>query len=159
MLSFVNSNDKTMSAGVFFGTHMPACTNVGWWDSFWIKRRHIGSVMEDLSVSIKGFFDNLENNIIGYNDLMTHYKETEIDDLTAKGIIVEGAKEKVIPSSKIIPVVKEWEKPSFEYDDNNKNLYRLHNSFTTVMRCYKGNPIVSPKRSFKLMSVLNSYQK
>ena len=158
MLSFVNSNDKTMSAGVFFGTHMPSCTNVGWWDSFWIKRRHIGSVMEDLSISIKSFFDNLENNILGYNQLMDHYKETSIDDLTAKGIIVEGAKEKVIPSSKILPVVKEWDKPSFEYDNNEKNLYRLHNSFTTVMRCYKHNPIVSPKRSFKLMNVLNSYK-
>lgn len=157
LLSFFNSNDKTLSAGVCFGTIMPMCKNIGWWNSFWIKRKHIGNILEDLSNQIGTFFSLLENNIQGYNNLIEHYKETKIDDVTAKGIIVEGAKKKVIPSSKILPVVKEWENPSFEYDNDDKTLYRLHNSFTTVMRCYNNNPITSPKRSFGLINVLGEY--
>ncbi len=157
MLSFFNSNDKSLSAGVCFGTVMPMCKNVGWWKSFWIKRKHIGSIMEDLSSQINVFFSLLDNNVQGYNKLIQNYKETEISDVVAKGIAVEGAKKKVIPSSKILPVVKEWENPSFEYDDDRKTLYRLHNAFTTVMRCYNNNPITSPQRSFQLINVLSDY--
>ena len=157
LLSFFNSNNKSLSAGVCFGTIMPMCKNVGWWESFWIKRKHIGNIMEDLSSQIEVFFSLLENNIQGYNKLVESYKQTEIDDVTAKGIAVEGAKQKVIPSSKILPVVKEWENPSFEYDDDRKTLYRLHNAFTTVMRCYNNNPITSPKRSFQLINVLGKH--
>ena len=71
--------------------------------------------------------------------------------------MIEGAKQKVIPPSKVLSVLKEWEKPSFEYEDNDKNLYRLHNAFTTVMRCYKDNPISAPQRSFKLMNVFTKH--
>lgn len=113
--------------------------------------------MEDLSSQINVFFSLLDNNVQGYNKLIQNYKETEISDVVAKGIAVEGAKKKVIPSSKILPVVKEWENPSFEYDDDRKTLYRLHNAFTTVMRCYNNNPITSPQRSFQLINVLSDY--
>ena len=42
-------------------------------------------------------------------------------------------------------------------DDDRKTLYRLHNAFTTVMRCYNNNPITSPKRSFQLINVLGKH--
>ena len=157
MLSFINSHDKTMTAGVFFGTHVPVCTNVGWWNSFWFKRKHTGNIEADLEIGIKACFNNLDKFAIGYNDLMASYKSTPLSDYMARGLMIEGAKQKVIPPSKVLSVLKEWEKPSFEYEDNDKNLYRLHNAFTTVMRCYKDNPISAPQRSFKLMNVFTKH--
>ena len=52
-------------------------------------------------------------------------------------------------------VYKEWINPSFNYDDNDDNVYKLYNAFTTVLRDYKEHAVTNPKRNFALLELLN----
>lgn len=154
-MGFVNSHDKSLASCVFFGTRMPVCSNEGWHGRLWFKRKHIGNIAEDLNIGIKACILNLNTFSEGYAQIMENYKNYMIDDSDVRSLLVESANRNIIPSSKILTVYKEWLKPQFEYDDNNKNIYRLYNSFTTILRDYKDHAVTNPKRNFALLEVLN----
>ena len=46
-------------------------------------------------------------------------------------------------------------KPSYNYDNNSNNVYKLYNAFTTVMKVYKEHAVNNPKRNFALLELLN----
>ena len=154
-LGFVNSHDKSLASTVFFGTLMPVCSNEGWHNRMWFRRKHTGNIKNDLDLGIKSCLINIEKFSQGYASIMEGYKNTPVSDLEVKGLIIESAKKKIIPSSKILPVYKEWTEPSFDYDNNEDNVYKLYNSFTTVLRDYKEHAVSNPKRSFNLLELLS----
>ena len=86
---------------------------------------------------------------------MESYKNSYLDDSDVRSLLVESARKKVIPSSKILSVYKEWMKPSYNYDNNSNNVYKLYNAFTTVMKVYKEHAVNNPKRNFALLELLN----
>ena len=154
-MGFVNSHDKSLASCVFFGTRMPVCTNEGWHGRFWFKRKHTGNIRSDLDMGIKACLLNLDSFSEGYANMMESYKNFKINDSGVRSFLVESASQKIIPSSKILKVYKEWIEPQFEYDNNDKNLYRLYNSFTTILRGYKEHAVTNPKRNFALLDLLN----
>lgn len=154
-MGFLNSHDKSLASCVFFGTRMPVCTNEGWHGRLWFKRKHTGNIEKDLDIGIKACLLNLDDFSEGYANTMNNYKGYEINNSEVRSLLVESASKKIIPSSKILSVYKEWMKPQFEYDNNDKNLYRLYNSFTTVLRGYKEHAVTNPKRNFALLELLN----
>lgn len=154
-LGFVNSHDKSLASCVFFGTLMPLCSNEGWHNRMWFKRKHTGNIGSDLDIGIKSCLINIDKFSQGYAGIMEEYKNTPLNDLDVKSLIIESAKKKIIPSSKILSVYKEWNEPSFNYDNNEDSVYKLYNSFTTVLRDYKEHAVTNPKRSFSLLELLN----
>ncbi len=154
-LGFVNSHDKSLASCVFFGTIMPICSNEGWHNRMWFKRKHTGNIMEDLDVGIRSCLINIDKFSEGYANVMESYKNSYLDDSDVRSLLVESARKKVIPSSKILSVYKEWMKPSYNYDNNSNNVYKLYNAFTTVMKVYKEHAVNNPKRNFALLELLN----
>ena len=155
-MGFVNSHDKSLASCVFFGTLMPLCTNEGWISRMWFKRKHTGNIEEDLNVGIKACLLNLDSFSEGYAQIMENYKNHNVSDSEVRSLLVESANKKVIPSSKILTVYKEWLAPQFDYDNNDKNIYRLYNTFTTILRDYKDHAVTNPKRNFALLELLNN---
>ena len=98
---------------------------------------------------------NIDEFSQGYAGIMEEFKNVPLNDLNVKSLIIESSRKKIIPSSKILPVYKEWIEPSFSYDNNDDNVYKLYNSFTTVLRDYKEHAVTNPKRSFALLELLN----
>ena len=154
-MGFVNSHDKSLASCVFFGTLMPLCTNEGWISRMWFKRKHTGNIEEDLNVGIKACLLNLDSFSEGYAQIMENYKNHNVSDSEVRSLLVESANKKVIPSSKILTVYKEWLAPQFDYDNNDKNIYRLYNTFTTILRDYKDHAVTNPKRNFALLEILS----
>ena len=154
-LGFVNSHDKSLASCVFFGTLMPMCSNEGWHNRMWFKRKHTGTIVNDLDIGIKSCLINIDKFSQGYAGIMEEFKNVPLNDLNVKSLIIESSRKKIIPSSKILPVYKEWIEPSFSYDNNDDNVYKLYNSFTTVLRDYKEHAVTNPKRSFALLELLN----
>ena len=154
-LGFVNSHDKSLASCVFFGTRMPICSNEGWHNRMWFKRKHTCNIMDDLNVGIKSCLINIDEFSEGYADVMEGYKNSYLDDSDVRSLLVESARKKVIPSSKILSVYKEWMNPSFSYDNNSDNVYKLYNAFTTVLRDYKEHAVTNPKRNFTLLELLS----
>ena len=157
-LGFVNSHDKSLASCVFFGTLMPICSNEGWHNRMWFKRKHTGNIESDLDIGIKSCLINIDKFSQGYAGIMEEYKNIPLNDLNVKSLIIESARKKIIPSSKILAVYKEWNEPSFNYDNNKDSVYKLYNSFTTVLRDYKEHAVTNPKRSFALLELLNEIQ-
>ena len=58
-LGFVNSHDKSLASTVFFGTLMPVCSNEGWHNRMWFRRKHTGNIKNDLDLGIKSCLINL----------------------------------------------------------------------------------------------------
>ena len=131
-LGVVNSHDKSLASCVFFGTLMPLCSNEGWHNRMWFKRKHTGNIMNDLDVGIRSCLINIDKFSEGYATVMEEYKNSYLHDSDVRSLLVESARKKVIPSSKILTVYKEWMNPSFNYDNNDDNVYKLYNAFTTV---------------------------
>ena len=154
-LGFVNSHDKSLASCVFFGTLMPMCSNEGWHNRMWFKRKHTGNIVNDLDIGIKSCLINIDKFSQGYAGIMEEFKNIPLNDLDVKSLIIESARKKIIPSSKILSVYKEWIEPSFSYDNNDDSVYKLYNSFTTVLRDYKEHAVTNPKRSFALLELLN----
>ena len=154
-LGFVNSHDKSLASCVFFGTLMPLCSNEGWHSRMWFKRKHTGNIMNDLDVGIRSCLINIDKFSEGYASVMEGYKNSYLDDSDVRSLLVESARKKVIPSSKILSVYKEWINPSYNYDDNQDNVYKLYNAFTTSLRDYKEHVVTNPKRNFALLELLN----
>ena len=154
-LGFVNSHDKSLASCVFFGTLMPLCSNEGWHNRMWFKRKHTGNIMNDLDVGIRSCLINIDKFSEGYATVMEEYKNSYLHDSDVRSLLVESARKKVIPSSKILTVYKEWINPSFNYDDDGDNVYKLYNAFTTVLRDYKEHAVTNPKRNFALLELLN----
>ena len=154
-LGFVNSHDKSLATCVFFGTLMPMCSNEGWHNRMWFKRKHTGNIENDLDIGIKSCLINIDKFSQGYAGIMEEFKNAPLSDLNVKSLIIESARKKIIPSSKILSVYQEWIEPSFSYDNNDDSVYKLYNSFTTVLRDYKEHAVTNPKRSFALLELLN----
>ena len=109
---------------------------------------------KNLQVNIKSLI-NIDEFSEGYADVMEGYKNSYLDDSDVRSLLVESARKKVIPSSKILSVYKEWMNPSFSYDNNSDNVYKLYNAFTTVLRDYKEHAVTNPKRNFTLLELLS----
>ena len=113
------------------------------------------SFLEISLIGIKSCLINIDKFSQGYAGIMEEFKNIPLNDLDVKSLIIESARKKIIPSSKILSVYKEWIEPSFSYDNNDDSVYKLYNSFTTVLRDYKEHAVTNPKRSFALLELLN----
>jgi len=68
-----------------------------------------------------------------------------------EGLAVKAARAGAFSSSKILPVIEEFDKPSFEeFGKMARSLYRLYNSATHIMRDQ------NPGRQGDAMKALNS---
>ena len=66
-LGFVNSHDKSLASCVFFGTLMPICSNEGWHNRMWFKRKHTGNIESDLDILVRDKFPiytHFDNNLV-----------------------------------------------------------------------------------------------
>tara|TARA_R100000008_G_scaffold44960_1_gene26214 strand:- start:13653 stop:14384 length:732 start_codon:yes stop_codon:yes gene_type:complete len=156
LVGLLNCNEKTYAAKLMFGLRWLTCGNRLWYESVLFKRKHTGNITQDLELGISNAISNITIYQNEFDKVINKYKEIRINDEIASHAIVNAASKKIIPSSKVVSVYREWFNPSYTYDHNEKSLYRLNNAFTTSFRNYK-SPFSVPKRSFGLIKLLGEY--
>ena len=85
------------------------------------------------------------------------YKDTMVENRDISKFIIECAQRKVIAPNQILPVWEEWLEPRDDFGDLPRNVWRLANAVSSVMK-YKGYNIRrSLNSTLKLDSFVQEY--
>ena len=135
MVGFRNSYDKSLSFGMVAGKGTFVCTNLMFYGLVKVTRKHTRRLLLDLEPMLTEVVRGIPEYERAIEDRNQQFKAKQVDHSMANGIIIQAAKQDIIPSSKILPVVREWERPTYEdFFVYGYSLWRLEQAFTTVMR-------------------------
>jgi len=152
-----HSHDKSLSVGVCLGQKVFVCDNLAFSGEIKFFRKHTKDVEVDVINGLNSAFDKIPEMHKRQKEMFECFKKEQLKQDRARSIIVEGAKRGVIPGTRIIDVVKEWEKPTYpEFKEWGDSMYRLHNAFTTVMKTSNKNIFTLPQKTMILQDLVKS---
>jgi hypothetical protein len=126
-----NSHDKSFAAGLVVGSQVFVCDNLAFSGEVTMRRAHTKHIMRDLPALLEAAMGKL----MGLRNHQEHriqaYKDADLGSRDAHDLIIRGLRAGVVPSSRVIKVVNEWEKPSHE-EFEPRTVWSLFNAFTEV---------------------------
>lgn len=132
-----NSHDKTIPAAICLGSHVFVCDNMAFSGEITLARKHTRFIFRDLPGVVANAVGGLENLRNTQETRISTYKNRFLKNQEAYSNIVEGLKVGVIPSSKVIKVVEEWDKKGARHPEfAPRNAWSLFNCFTEVLKDY-----------------------
>ena len=154
VLGVRNSHDKSMTYGAVLGDNTIVCDNLAFWGEYKFSRKHTKNVYEDLEIGMEEMFKKIPEYEKEYNEHLEKFRKIIVSNDTVHSTVINAARKKIISSSKILSVVDEFKNPSYEeFREEDKNLFRLKQAFTTVMKRHK-NIFDTPKRTINLNDIL-----
>ncbi len=128
-----NSHDKSFALGLTVGLNVIVCSNLAFGGETTITRRHTSGI--DIDQLVPQAFGNLEQQFIRLEMNVGLLKSKPVSLNEARIIAVRAAEHDVIPSSDIVPVLKEFQEPCHE-EFSDRNRWSLYNCFTEVAKKY-----------------------
>ena len=108
-----NSHDKSFAVGLSAGIAVCVCTNLAFGGTTVVKRRHTSGIV--LSELIDRAVASLQDDFLTTETVCEDLKDVYLkDDDEARSCIVRAAELGVINSCDILPVYREFKKPSHE---------------------------------------------
>ena len=171
-----NSCDKSLAAGICFGTRVFVCSNlafVGYADDMFgitgrISHRHTSHILKE-----ERLYNRLLSSFEQFNDFrdwqvkfFDKVRDTNLNNGKAYETIIDAARANVINKTDIIDVADEWEwqdkgqdKPIedrvWHSEFKPRTAYSLMNAFTEVGKAFqKKNPVGYPQRTMSLVKFL-----
>jgi len=155
MVGFRHSHNKTLAVSLTAGFRVFVCDNLMFGGDIVLSHKHTTNF--DIGQAVPALFTNLEHkyNILGAaTDTL---KATDLDRATARDLIVEAAARGAIASCDIMPVVQEYDKPSYaSFEPRNK--WSLYNAFTTVAKKFQPAKLDNCLRELALMFELGTLE-
>ena len=139
MLGVRNAFDGSVSAGICFGAKVMVCSNLvftGYAGENGVAggafHRHVTkvktpSLVPRLRDRIEGALGQVDTFMRVQNNFYSHLRDTEIDDNRASDVIIQAARQNVIPKKDILDISDEWLTPQHE-DFRDKNAWSLYNA-------------------------------
>jgi len=149
-----NSHDKTFPAGLVVGDGVFVCDNLCFSGEIKIGRKHTRYIERDLPRLVTQAVGRLSEARKLQNQRFEHYRLTEISDMQVNDLLVRSLDARVISSSKIVKVLKEWRAPSHPEFAEAKNYHRLHAAYTEVLK--GSNPFTLPNITQRLHGLLDA---
>ncbi len=153
---WINAHDKTSSTKFLAGEEVFICTNGQVFAEFMVRRKHTRGILQEIDnlaqLAVHGFKDAQEIN----SQRQIAYEQTPLSPLEMRALTVKLAEEKIIASSKIVSVVEEFEKPSFDYQRNMDSIWGLNAATTHILKSIS-NPIEHQKRTLQLAIALDKF--
>ena len=150
-----HSHNKSLSVGICVGRKVFVCDNLAFSGEIKFFRKHTKAVESDLQIKLESALEKLPTFADNHKKMMEIFKSREISHEKARDLIIEGGKRSVVPGSKLMNVVKEWEVPSYnKFTEYGLSLYRLHNAFTTVLKDTNKNVFSIPTKTISLNEML-----
>ena len=129
-----NSHDKSFAVGLSAGIVVCVCTNMAFGGTTVIKRRHTSGI--DLAELIDRAVASLEDDFLTTETVCEDLKDVYLkDDDEARSSIVRAAELGVINSCDILPVYREFKKPSHE-EFAAPSRWSLMNALTETVKKY-----------------------
>ena len=129
-----NSHDKSFAVGLSAGIMVCVCTNMAFGGTTVIKRRHTSRI--DLAQLIERAVASLEDDFLTVETVAEDLKDAYLEnDDEARSCIVRAAELGVINSCDILPVFREFKKPSHE-EFQEPTRWSLLNAFTETVKKY-----------------------
>ena len=170
MMGIRNSTDKSLSAGVCFGSKVFVCDNLAftaWTDKDGISasiitRKHTRFIERDLAIRLNeaivrfGEVKSLQEN------LFSQLLDTKVDSRRASQVVIRSMDQDIIPTKDVRHVWDEWkfqaEGPQDEGQEARyhkefapRTAWSLFNAYTEIAKGYQDkNPIVAPTRTIAL---------
>lgn len=114
-IGFRNSHDKSMALVVVAGIRVMICQNMAYsGELVSLYRRHTSGIKYELAGMLSYAFDRLEESFVKLDENIANLKTIRVTHNKAAVLAVRSAREGIIPSSRILPLLKEWEEPTYE---------------------------------------------
>ena len=151
-----NSHDKRFGVGVVFGQKVIVCDNLCFTGEAVIGRKHTRYLCRDLKSLVPRCVGMLGTRYEESVDRTAAYRQKILSEDEARSLTVRAAQKGVLPSSKILKVLEEFESPTYPEhrgEDDEGSVWTLKNAFTEVQ---KGRNIFNlPKAQETLLGILD----
>lgn len=132
----LNSYNKTRAISTGVGTQVMICQNGMFSAEVKLKTRHTLNVFDRLEEFVAHSVLTTSRRAASIRDMFNEYSQVEVsetDDNLIDHILVEAARQEIIPGSGIMDVYKHWKTPEHaEFRD--RNVWSLYNAFTSYNR-------------------------
>ena len=123
-----NSTDKSYALSILAGARVLVCSNGVLAGEYVVTRRHTSGI--DLGGSIDRALDMFMESVKGFGELHERLRGRKVSVNRAKSLTVDLASAGAIPSAHILPVVREFEKPSFREFRGDRSAWGLYGAVT-----------------------------
>ena len=153
-LGIRNSIDKSLSAGLCFGSHVFVCDNLAFLSDVVIAKKHTARISEELPTLIRGALDKHNAAALNQDALFDRLKETDLSGRVGRQVasdfIIEAYRQEAIPASGVGRVADLWfEPPHPEFTD--RTAWSLHNAFTEYAKArQRRNPFTAARETMVL---------
>jgi hypothetical protein len=132
----MNSYNKSRAVSTGIGTEVFICTNGMFSAEVKLKTRHTLNVFERLDEFVSHSVLTTNRRAWAIRDMFEEYSQREVDmndDRVIDHVLVEAARQEIIPGSGIMEVYKHWKTPE-HVEFKERTLWSLYNAFTSYNR-------------------------
>lgn len=132
----LNSYNKSRAVSTGVGTEVRICTNGMFSAEVKLKTRHTLNVFDRLDEFIMHSVLTTSRRAWAIRDMFEEYATREVtlsDERVIDHVLVEAARQEVIPGSGILDVYKHWKNPE-HVEFKERTLWSLYNAFTSYNR-------------------------
>jgi hypothetical protein len=147
-----NSHDRSFPVGIGFGSRVFVCDNLAFLADTVIKRKHTVNLKRDLPGLIGEIIEPLADQRERQTHTFERYKHTMLTDERADHAVLNMYREGIINVQRIPEVLHEWEAPTFEEFQTERNAWRLFNAATFALT---GRVVENPTATPKLHAVID----
>jgi len=128
-----NSHDQSLSVGLAAGISVTCCSNLAFGGAMVLKRRHTSRI--ELGNLVVEAVDELEMEFLNLETVSEDLKLHEVKADEARAVIVRAAEVGAVNSCDIVPIFREFQKPSHE-EFAEPTRWSLLNAFTEHAKKY-----------------------
>lgn len=147
-----NSHDRRLPAGLVVGASVFVCDNLSFSGEVKLARKHTAHVERDLPMLVERAVGRLSDLRQKQEHRFLTYKGTELSDTQAHDLVIRALDARVIPTTKVPEVLREWREPRHPEFRDSWTAWRLFNAFTEAV---KGNLGELPRRSQALHGLMD----
>lgn len=150
-------NDHKKRKGLTFGIgeRTFVCCNGCIFAEYTMKTKRTGRVLRRVEIMASEVVQLIEAAQSENHDRRVHFSETLLGPEKAALLTIEAARAGIVPSSKILPVLEEFDSPSFNYEHRNHSVMGLQSAITHTLKAYSA--IAQNDRSKALTGLLDSF--
>ena len=153
VLGIRNSHDRSLPAGLVVGASIFICDNLSFSGEIRLARKHTVHVERDLPQLIDRAVGQLGDLRRTQEQRFAAYRTHELTDAQAHDLVVRAIDARVVPTTKVPEVLREWRQPRHAEFREGRTAWRLFNAFTETL---KGRLDMLPRRSQALHGLMDA---
>jgi len=151
-----NSHDRIFAAGLVCGKAVFVCDNLSFDGDYKFSRKHTRNGEAETLQGMAEVFSQLPAFEAKLKERVDLYKNTRVSRDISR-FIIECAKRSIIAPNQVVSVYDEWEEPKDNFGDEPRNLWRLTNAFTSVMKQKRINVFRNAPATLKLDEIVQEH--